>query len=83
MESPDMPRAEYQELGGAEEESKDYDDVEKESSSDSSNRWNLDILNEFECKNVFMDDEDKNLPGIFDVDRVHKIKKDECFLCLE
>ena len=66
----------------------EYQDSQHSSDDDDGNssgeeRWNPDILNEFECKNVFIEDEDDHLPDFFDVDKVNKTKKDECGLCFE
>ena len=47
------------------------------------NRWNPDILNEFECKQIFTDDAEEHLPELFDVDKVVKQKGEECKLCQE
>ena len=50
-----------------------------ETSSDSSgNRWDPDVLNELECKNVFVDDADEHLPEFLDLERIQKVKSDEC-----
>ena len=57
----------------------------KVSGSDDSadNRWDPDILNKFECKQIFTDDAEEHLPDIFDVDKVVKQKGEECKLCQE
>lgn len=60
---------------------------QSESSSDNSgssgNRWDPDVLNEYECKNVFVDDAEEYLPEFFDLERVNKSKTEECQLCQE
>lgn len=54
------------------------------SSSDSSgNRWNPDVLDDMECKNVFVDDAEEHLPELFDHERIPKVKTEECQLCQE
>ena len=57
----------------------------KSNASDDSanNRWNPDILNEFECKNIFTDDADEHLPELFDTEKVNMVKSKECKLCQE
>jgi hypothetical protein len=47
----------------------------------SENRWDPDILNEFECKNVFTDQADEHLPEFFDPDQITKKKSEVCMLC--
>ena len=64
-------------------DSKDRIEDQNGNLSSDSNRWNPDILNEFECKNVYLDEEEDNLPEFFDVDKVVKSKRDECSLCHE
>jgi hypothetical protein len=46
-----------------------------------SDRWNPDILNEFDCKNVFVDDAEEHLPDFFDLERIPKQKSEECAMC--
>ena len=53
------------------------------SSGSSGNRWDPNILNELECKNVFVDDADEHLPDTFDTENVNKVKRDDCALCSE
>lgn len=38
------------------------------SSNSSGNRWDPNVLNDFECKNVFVDDAEEHLPKLFDHD---------------
>ena len=52
-------------------------------SNSSGNRWDPNVLNDFECKNVFVDDAEEHLPKLFDHDQIVKQKKDECQMCQE
>ena len=55
------------------------ENVHGDTSSDSSgNRWDPDILNEMECKNVFVDDADEHLPEFLDLERIQKVKSEDC-----
>ena len=57
-----------------------YNEDEDEQASESSsgnNRWDEDILNEVECKQIFVDeragcDNDENIPEFFDVNIVER-----------
>ena len=57
--------------------------MSSENSGSSEDRWDADILNEFECKNVWVDDEEERLPAFFDTEKVAKVKSQDCALCFE
>ena len=64
-------------------QAREQDEEEGSSSDSSGNRWNPDVLDDMECKNVFVDDAEEHLPELFDLERIPKIKTEECQLCQE
>ncbi|CDW79685.1 and ph domain-containing protein 6 [Stylonychia lemnae] len=79
--SQEEQQYQYQNQEGEDSDQDNQDDDNQSGNSDNNNRWDEEALKDMEFIATFLDNEEDNLPDMFDIKKIKKVQSDNCGLC--